>query len=297
MIGFAALPKLGSSDPAEGSSSAPVSTAPTVSKSTEDLLAQVKLPPRPDEIPEDYEMEALEKQFQHLQDTEDDNGSDTASISDSVTLPTRSAHSSITSVNANKADTDVKRLHHNLESRLQPFWSTTLPNRVVRLSLFASKRDPAYTSSPSHPAKPDKEGLDHGPVYTQDILTTADGSFTHRFTVPWADLCTHAGALHIAFGDVCLEHELLALAELLPPVPLQQAQLEIAPVRGATAHAQAIIPLTNAPVRLISDIDDTVKMSNILRYIRFVFYDGFWLKMRYSAVPVLYSTTCSSRCL
>lgn len=222
----------------------------------------MKLPPRPEDITEDYELEALEKQYQHLQDMDEDhdNGSDTVSVSDSV-----EPHSHSKSIaHLINVGADAKRLHHNLESRLQPFWSTTLPNRIVRLSLFASKQSPAIQSSHSH----DKDGLDHGPVYTEDILTTADGSFTHRFTVPWADLCTHAGALHIAFGDVCLEHELLALAELLPPAPLPGVAVS-SPVNETTPRAsvQVGIPLTHAPVRVISDIDDTVKMSNILRWV------------------------------
>ena len=278
VIGFAALPKLQVSHQEE--------TLRPVSRSTEDLLASVHLPPRPTEIPADYEskqVEALEEQFRHLGDEDCSepmsNISRNSSSSDlSTTNPPPVPI--ISSAPTSPLSPDLHKLHNNLESRLQPFWSTTLSSRTIRLSLFASPHDPALAES-ARAKKKGQDGLDHGPIATQDVTTGSDGSFQVRFSVPWEDMCQHPGALHIAFGDPTLEHDLLISAEILPASSLQP-QMQ---TRAQTSQITQRILLTYSPVRVISDIDDTVKYSNIMSGARAVFHNVFVKELKDIVIP------------
>jgi hypothetical protein len=272
-IGFAALPKLQVHRQEE------VRPIP-LSRSTEDLLASIHLPPRPTEILADYEsneIEALEEQFRHLGDEDSLNpspgisrNSSYSNISPTNPLPRPLSSESAAPAASSSLSPDARKLHANLESRLLPFWSTTLSARTIRLSLFASPQDPALSESEQvHTRK--RDGLDHGPIATQDVITGFNGSFQVRFSVPWEDMCQHPGALHIAFGDPMLEHDLLVSAEILP-ASLLQPQVQPRVRTTLTTHR---ISLTYSPVRVISDIDDTVKLSNIANGARAVFRNVF----------------------
>ncbi|KAJ6594203.1 hypothetical protein B0H19DRAFT_917133 [Mycena capillaripes] len=256
--GFAALPKL------DGSVEEPQMT-----KSTEDLLAGMKLPPRPTEITEDFEVEALERQFQRI------NSGSQSSIDESVDELESPVASSVLPL-------DIRRLHRNLETRIQPFWSSVLPSRTVRLNLFASPLKGDDTS-PRHNSAEEKDAIEHGPVASRDVSTTVDGSFQARIRVTWEEMCHHPGALHIAFGDPAQEHELLVTAALFPAPPSASAapRLPAHPVETKTLH----ITLTNCPVRVISDIDDTVKLANVLSGARTVFHNVFVKEFKEIVIP------------
>jgi hypothetical protein len=280
ILGFAALPKL--QLPHHEEEDQPVLP---VSRSTEELLASIHLPPRPTEIPVDYEsqqVEALEEGFRHLGD---EDGSETASnisrnSSSSDLSATNPPVSSFASTPVSSLTSDARKLHTNLESRLQPFWSTTLSSRTIKLSLFASPHHPALSES-EQAKEPGRDGLNHGPVATREVITSSDGSFQAKFSVSWEDMCQHPGALHIAFGDPTLEHDLLISAELLPASFLQP-QIR---ARPQTSLITQRISLTYSPVRVISDIDDTVKLSNILSGARTVFHNVFVKEMRDTVIP------------
>jgi hypothetical protein len=286
--GFAALPKLQLPQREDEVQPGRI----PLSRSTENLLASIQLPPRPTEIPTDYEseqVEELEEQFRHLGD---DDGSElsppgiisrNSSFSDfSPTNPSgpTPSPSATTTAPTSSLPSDLRKLHANLESRLQPFWSTTLSARTIRLSLFASPQDPALTES-ARTKERERDGLDHGPVATQDVITGSDGSFQARFSVPWEDMCQHPGALHIAFGDPTLEHDLLVSAEMVPASSLQPQ----ASGRLQSSPTTQRISLTYSPVRVISDIDDTIKMSNILSGARAVFHNVFVKEMKDIVIP------------
>ncbi|KAJ7680612.1 hypothetical protein DFH06DRAFT_972705 [Mycena polygramma] len=259
--GFASLPKL------DGTVEQPQMT-----KSTEDLLAGMKLPPRPTEITEDFEMEALERQFQRI------NSGSQSSIDEA---PDDFDSPMVTSSSSN-LPLDIRRLHRNLETRIQPFWSSVLPSRTIRLKLFASPLKGDDTS-PRHNNAEEKDAIEHGPVASREVSTTIDGSFQARIRVTWEEMCNHPGALHIAFGDPKQEHELLLTAALLP-TPLSGAmtpQLSAHPLETKTLH----ITLTNCPVRVISDIDDTVKLANVLSGARAVFYNVFVKEFKEIIIP------------
>jgi hypothetical protein len=134
-------------------------------------------------------------------------------------------------------------------------------------------------------------------------MTLADGSFQARFKVKWEDLCQHPGALHIAFGDRGEEHELLVAAHLLPilvtpPSSASSTSLDTdshSQTRSMKSFAERELPtappttirisITHSPVRVISDIDDTIKLSNILSGARAVFHNVFVKDLQDNIIP------------
>ncbi|KAF8210675.1 hypothetical protein K438DRAFT_1810137 [Mycena galopus ATCC 62051] len=264
--GFAALPKL------DGSSEEPEMT-----RSTEDLLAAVHLPPRPTEITEDFEVEALERQFQRINSAASESSIDDAdSDLESPIVTSSSSSRSIPS--------DIRRLHRNLETRIQPFWSSVISSRTVRLTLFASPLK-GNDTNPRHNTMEEQDALEHGPIASRDVSTTIDGSFQARIRVTWEELCHHPGALQIAFGDPSFEHELLVTAALFPAPSSASTsapqRLPANPIETKTLH----ITLTNCPVRVISDIDDTVKLANVLSGARTVFRNVFVREYKEIVIP------------
>jgi len=174
-----------------------------------------------------------------------------------------SASDDLTFVGAN-----VGLLHANLDSRLRPFWAQPLANRIVRLSLYLQHRD-------------DSEE----PLFVQDVLTSPlGGAFNVRFKVPFERICTHPRGVHLAFGGMEQhQHVVLVHAHLLPPPPRQQqvtvkvdSSEEPVPLPPpARIEAEMDIPLGTAGVRVISDIDDTVKSSEVLGGVRSMFRNVF----------------------
>ncbi|TFK88425.1 hypothetical protein K466DRAFT_575361 [Polyporus arcularius HHB13444] len=299
---FAALPKLptGPAGPA------------ALSKSTEDLLAGTHLPPLPDEITDESEMQALDEKLRRLEF--DARSMDSGRASDSMSTASSESHgsrtpssASFTSYKSNGtgsspsppqaslpilagASADLQRWHANLEARLHPFWSSVLANRTVRVSLYAA--DPSLfeqsdSESISSEPSPDKE-----PVVTRHVTTAVDGSFQVKFSVPWERMCVHPGALHIAFGGPELEQDLFVVAELLaPPSPAgtpaggqYQARSSASLAGPVTVSTSIPIPLTHSSIRVISDIDDTVKLSGILSGARAIFHNVFVKDLRDSVI-------------
>ncbi|KAF9024747.1 hypothetical protein BDZ89DRAFT_1068855 [Hymenopellis radicata] len=212
---FAALPKLeGDPDPAA-----------CPSQSTEDLLRTVRLPARPEDMTEEFE------------------------ISD-----------------------ELKKFHANLESRLQPFWSSVLQNRIVSIQLFPK------------PLNATQDPMGYGPIAEMYVNTGVDGSFQARFAIRWEDMCQHPGAVHIAFGQASDEHEVLAHVKLLPVTSASNSSPSLLPPPPLVATS-ARIPLTHSPIRVISDIDDTVKHSDVLGGARTVFRNVFVKELTELVIP------------
>ncbi|ELU43400.1 hypothetical protein AG1IA_02579 [Rhizoctonia solani AG-1 IA] len=186
--------------------------------------------------------------------------------------------SSMLSVNSTRSNTDVgsihpdmdigilRQLHANLDGRLQPFWSSKLDNRTVRIKLYAQP----YSS---------RRTQDSTPIQVVHVKTTPQGYFSHKFRLTFEDLCTHDQTLGLAFGDHTADYTFHAHAELLPavyPSDLSTAGAEASreiEVGDATVRAETELPLTAAHVRLISDVDDTVKISEVLMGVRAIFHN------------------------
>jgi hypothetical protein len=285
----------------------PASEPPTplrVSTSTESLLAHIKLPPRPSEIQANYDIEALELEFQRVNTAYDDEyglspgPSPVSSAGDYLGARGHedgNANRHPPNSHARAAADVLRRQHANLERRLQPFWSSALPARTVRLHVFASPHLPTSSSS-SEAQQPNNSA--HSPVYSQDVVTAADGSFQALFRMKWDDLCQHPDALHITFGDKLEEHELLLTAELLPPtISASSSVVSIQPQshfiyprhdqipRSSPNVSTLQVSLTHSPIRVISDIDDTIKLSNILLGARAVFHSVFVKDLHENIIP------------
>ncbi|EJD07644.1 uncharacterized protein FOMMEDRAFT_164569 [Fomitiporia mediterranea MF3/22] len=274
---YAALPKIPSSGASGRQTPLNGVTTQKLSKSTEDLLKTVKLPPTPESITEETEIAALERHFQKAEldtDTDSYNESDSSPSSGNDTpppiIPGSSSGVSYATASGQFASslTDLARLHDNLSARLQPFWSRSLPNRPLRLSIYSSppRSDPIFANGEKYNSDPSQE-----PIFVHNILTGPQGAFEANLRIPWESMCIHPGALHVAFGGIEEDAELFVCAELLPP------SHPAAPYAVQEPTTRSILPVTlsQTQIRLISDIDDTIKLSNILGGARAVFQNVF----------------------
>ncbi|KIY52982.1 hypothetical protein FISHEDRAFT_34260, partial [Fistulina hepatica ATCC 64428] len=243
---FAALPRL------EGT------RTPVASRSTE----QLHLPPRPDEIMDETEFVELERQRKNL-------GAEEADLIDfdSDTPPSTTPNSIYGSTTPDASL--VQRWHDNLEARLRPFLSSVVATRPVQLHLYA----------------PGSGGrMLRDPVASTRVMTSQEGSFQTVFRLRWEDLCQHPATLQVAFGDAFHEYVFRVVTELLPPpsppppssgtgTTSSRAVEEDLPYPSATASID--IPLSHARIRVISDIDDTVKRSDVSLGARAIFRNVF----------------------
>ncbi|TFY64639.1 hypothetical protein EVJ58_g2497 [Rhodofomes roseus] len=289
---FAALPKLAAQMTTNGAP--PISR--DVSRSTEDLLKDVHLPRPPDEMDENAEAEELERRLREL-DVETNSTYSTAT--DTSSAPDTSPVSSTFPSGAGIPRSDTRgplstaaaelmqNWNANLQTRLFPFWCSVLPTRTIRLSLFAT--------DPSLEEFRDKAGDDGEPrraLASQNIVTGPDGAFQVTFRVPWKDLCTHPQGVQIAFSDRQREHDMIVTADLMPPpsprtpsaTPYQQPMQPLDEAES-TVTALLSVPLTYTTVRVISDIDDTVKLASVLSGARTVFQNVFVKDLGESIIP------------
>lgn len=184
---------------------------------------------------------------------------------------------------------NLHELHANLEARLQPFWSSAIANRCVRLSLYTSEECASIATAHSTQRDGYKDPSVQ-PILTREVLTGPDGSFQANFFVPWDNLCTHESGVQIAFAELSTEHNFFILAELLPkpppPTTSTAPQQVYTPFNPTPVFGTSIkVPLTFAPIRVISDIDDTVKMANVMSGARAVFNTVFVQRLSDIIIP------------
>jgi hypothetical protein len=140
-------------------------------------------------------------------------------------------------------------------------------------------------------------GLDilEQPLTVCEATTDADGAFKIRFVIPWESLCTHPKGVPVAFFDPNREHDFSVTAELMPPplpspsTPTIQAEprpfLPPPHLIPPIAKASELVPLTYSPIRVISDIDDTVKHSGVHCGARAVFHNVFVKDLEENLIP------------
>ncbi|EKM82035.1 hypothetical protein AGABI1DRAFT_35522, partial [Agaricus bisporus var. burnettii JB137-S8] len=215
------------------------------------------------------DLKTLEQQFRSL-NTEDSDTESSPSPS-FLTAPPRQINTPL----------DVlQKLHCNLESRVQLFWSSCLSARTVRLHLFASPRDSLSFDAAHRHVEDDA----HRPIATVDVLTGVDGSFNARVCIPWEKLCEHHRGVYIAYGLPAEEHDLVIVAELLPP-PVLNTSVSTPNITSQTAQDPLKAIFIWTPIRIISDIDDTVKMSGITEGARAVFHNVFVKELKDGIIP------------
>ncbi|KAI0077768.1 hypothetical protein K474DRAFT_1684169 [Panus rudis PR-1116 ss-1] len=267
---------------------------------SEDLLDVSQLPPRPDDMTDEAELKALEQQMRDLEVESQHSSSSSVSSSSSTAPGDPSNGNGVLSDN-------LRKWHSNLEARLHPFWSSALSGRTVRLSLYTS--DPTAYAQYSSPPLNDIDACDDmpecRPIAAREVMTAQDGSFQVKFGLAWEEMCVHPGGVHIAFGDPEREVEFWVVASLMPnpsrpPTPSYNnpqkpyghnpsfsstSQHYFSSSRPPTVTTSISIPLTNTTVRVISDIDDTVKNSGVLMGARAVFHNVFVKELEESVIP------------
>ena len=170
-------------------------------------------------------------------------------------------------INADASDI-LQRLQANLEARVRLFWPSMLSSRAVRLELFTSQH---HGDNRSH------EGNGLRSVGRSETTTGSDGQFNHHFVIKWDDICHHP-LVHHAPGGQITELELTLHAKLLP------SSLAALNAEDSEVEKQ-VITLSHAPIRVISDIDDTIKMSDILSGARTVFRNVFARDLEDAIIP------------
>ncbi|KIP02298.1 hypothetical protein PHLGIDRAFT_112197 [Phlebiopsis gigantea 11061_1 CR5-6] len=275
----------------------------SVDQSAGDFLDPVHLPPPPDEMNDEAELEELNEQIHQLElesvasmSTQESSSSSTPSQADSIF----DRQSGIPYPPGTRARGDLRKFHANLEARLHPFWASSLGSRAVHIAVYASdpEEEDFYKSPPLGSSTSDEDyAYRRLPIASADLVTAADGSFQKRFSIPWDHMCVHPAALQIAFGDPNREFVLHVTADLMPPpsrpptpnnqVPYAvRTQTQRQPrSKPPTAASKLTVPITYAPVRLLSDIDDTVKMSGVLSGARAAFYNVFVKDLNESVIP------------
>ncbi|KAG8897265.1 hypothetical protein FRB99_008273 [Tulasnella sp. 403] len=341
--GFAALPKLppteggpptGTLIPDDDSQSVRNEDVDSDSESPNDELTELAghLPPRPDQMNDDLEHATLKHDPRVMSTRKSDpNLSKSHTYSQSVSTPTTIGRSISRPITPNAmtagsssnlapppaSNAELARWHANLDSRLQPFWSSFLPDRTVRLTVLASTHhDAEDAASPDDDFKPD-------PLVVLEVKTDIQGHFAHTFSIPYDRICTHPSAYVIALRESPLEHHLIVKADLLPPpqpttpdygqglsavqspptprpryVSDPRPLPHSAPASSASSSsssltpyrqnpspkpkstltiptAQVSIPITSAKVRLISDIDDTIKRTDVTLGLKTIYRNVF----------------------
>lgn len=262
-------------------------------------MDSLHLPPKPEEMTDEAELQALEEQMRRIE-----MDAESITTTESSSSSYRSYGSSDTSTDLTSystgsfaSSTDIQKFHSNLESRLHPFWSSSIAGRNVRVSVYAVDPKQLDFKSPmlGEPAADDDYASHRMPIASGDVQTGPDGSFQIKLILDWEKMCMHPTALHVAFGNPDQEHTLYITAELSPaparppspnaPVPYAVRAPRVPRNLAPTATNCTTVPITHTTIRLISDIDDTIKLSGVLSGARAAFHNVFVKDLSDSIIP------------
>ncbi|KAG8834561.1 hypothetical protein FRC17_008395 [Serendipita sp. 399] len=177
----------------------------------------------------------------------------------------------------------LKRMHANLDFRLQPFWSSSVPNRPIVLSVFPSSDQQHEDTIDSTSFTPlDRRAR---PLFQIQTSTDPQGVFSQEIAIPYETMCTHPEALGIAFGQYETEPELIVKAELKPPPLVATAPIEGEQPPPKSISTHITIPISNRQIRVISDIDDTIKVADVLSGVKKIFNNVFVKGLEELIVP------------
>ncbi|KAF8518972.1 hypothetical protein BU17DRAFT_48053 [Hysterangium stoloniferum] len=305
--GYASLPKL-----SPGSSQAHETHAPSWYETLHgsDIPADIdlsKLPPPPCDLEHEAELEDFVAKFGALNaaisiSSDDERGTNDQHSSCGFAGSTDMSHSSSPSSASNRStpisnitesttlfpqqvsDLIARKMHANLDARLQPFWSSAISNRLVRLRIFCPNS--GQVPEDAHDML-EGQDTDFTPLITKNVYTNAQGSFQTTITVPWEKMATHPPSLHIVFGKRDIEYPVVIQAEMWPaPSPTSPSSSKLptppastaVPVKGSSHIVTRVtvpLPVPYVPLRLISDIDDTIKYAGVLHGAKKVFQNVF----------------------
>jgi hypothetical protein len=118
--------------------------------------------------------------------------------------PAPSRQSSWDPAFAGMTDDQLRAFHANLDSRLQPFWSSVLQRRIA-IAIYTIPLPPSHhpRHSKLQPHKHDDPTLpteDDEPLLRSTLSTDAQGQFSQKIVVPWERICSHPPSLKMAFS-------------------------------------------------------------------------------------------------
>lgn len=129
------------------------------------------------------------------------------------------------------------------------------------------------------------DALSRDPVHVSDVITGPQGDFAVTLRIPVKDSSGHTLAGGLLSDNWNIEQELFIYAELFskPASPIASTSSLIEkgsppqtpPAPAVVASTVLPVHVSHSDVRLISDIDDTVKYSNILGGARIAFRNVF----------------------
>ncbi|KZT37748.1 hypothetical protein SISSUDRAFT_1022458 [Sistotremastrum suecicum HHB10207 ss-3] len=274
---FAALPKLPSSNQPDHFTSNNPLPRPALSRSTEDLLKSHPLPATPSEMTEEREFAALDAQFRKAEEDIED---DTVSIESTEDIPPPSPSTAPSWNTSSRPSISELRIQHaNLDSRLQAFWSSAIAEAPVKITISSSQTPPDAKRVPHliDITSPHDEPTE--PFVSRQLTTTPQGAFQQKFRITWEQLIENPAGHALAYGERNPDQEntIYVHAELLPSPSHPHVTSPSPRGSSSTQNPKVTMPvqLSHAKVRVISDIDDTVKVCNILGGTKAVFHNVF----------------------
>lgn len=178
--------------------------------------------------------------------------SDTMASIASTASVASSASSSSTSFPVAYSSAPLQVLHDNLHARLRLFFSQKLVGRRIRVSIYLSPLtlDPSASSEVC--------------IAKGTLVTEGGGVFKSSITVPWKDGDPHRRKLRV-------RTELLSESE--EETIDDQQMLEA--VMNRSDEASVGLSHAHTKIRVISDIDDTIKLTHVLAGIKAIVRNVF----------------------
>lgn len=173
-----------------------------------------------------------------------------ASMDSLASVATTSTVNSLRAPSVKFSDASLETLHDNLHTRLRLFFSQKLEGRRVRVSIYLL---------------PTEHEAQEACVAKGMLVSEAGGIFKSSITVPWTAGDPSGRRLRI-------RTELLT-EQLVDETIDDQASLE--KVMNRSDEATITVAHAHAPIRVISDIDDTIKATHVLGGIKAVFRNVF----------------------
>ena len=175
--------------------------------------------------------------------------------------------SSNASSNSQLSLENLQLMHNNLNRRLQPFWSSILPNRSIKLSVFAIWGTPLNLNDISHTNN-------NEPIATAQIKTNTQGHFDYIFNIKLDNIPRPPSIT----DPYQLPIELKLKVDLLPRILDYNVRpnYSLNSTDDYTATQSLHLKISSdRGLRVISDLDDTVRTTEILNGVRAMFKNVF----------------------
>lgn len=210
---------------------------------------------------------------EHMRPLRQTNGQ--SSIADTLTPRRSDTLSSISSIASSTttstsfavaySNAPLQVLHDNLHARLRLFFSQKLVGRRIRVAVYllppAAERHPSSSSSASQPSTQNDREIC---IAKGTLITEAGGVFKSTITVPWNGENPHRRKLRVR-------------TELLSEIEEETIDNEKALEAVMNRSDEASVGLSHArtKIRVISDIDDTIKLTHVLAGIKSIVRNVF----------------------